>query len=151
VRDELGVSIEFHSGACRSSGCRDEQRASGLCSACQENTVAAPAGKTAVSITRSTDMLYFGSSASVEINGVKVASLGRGETYAADIAPGPTVVSVSSWSSPGASSYSFSAQRGKTYQLAVKPRGGNFAAAMVGGLVGQAVEGHGQFEIAPTP
>jgi hypothetical protein len=117
----------------------------------KKNTVAAPAGKTAVSITRSTDMLYFGSSASVEINGVKVASLGRGETYAADIAPGPTVVSVSSWSSPGVSSYSFSAQRGKTYQLAVKPRGGNFAAAMVGGLVGQAVEGHGQFEIAPTP
>jgi hypothetical protein len=112
---------------------------------------APPAGKTAVSITRSNDMLYFGSSASVEINGRKVASLGRGETYAGDIAPGPTVVNVSSWSSPGVSSYSFNAQRGKTYRLTVKPHGSNFAAAMVGGLVGQAVEGHGQFEIAPTP
>jgi hypothetical protein len=112
---------------------------------------AAPAGRTAVSITRSNDMLYFGSSASVEINGRKVASLGRGETYTGDIAPGPTVVNVSSWSSPGVSSYSFNAQWGKSYSLTVKPHGANFGAAMVGGLVGQAVEGHGQFEIAPTP
>src|SRR5947209_7642969 len=73
---------------------------------------AASAGKTTLSITRSSDMLYVAMSAAVEVNGQKVASLGRGETYTGVVAPGPTVVKVSNWSSPGASSYSFKAAPG---------------------------------------
>jgi hypothetical protein len=59
-------------------------------------------------------------------------------------------VSVSAWSSPGASSQRFNAEPGKTYRFAVSPRSENFAASMVGGFVGQAVEGGGAFQIVPV-
>ena len=96
-------------------------------------------------------MLYMAMSASVEVNGQKVASLGRGETYNGIVPPGPVEVRVSNWSAPGASSYSFKAVPGKTYRFTVGPRGGNFVATMAGGLIGSAIEGHGAFEIVPTP
>jgi len=112
---------------------------------------AASAGKTTLSITRSSDMLYVAMSAAVEVNGQKVASLGRGETFTGVVAPGPTVVKVSNWSSPGASSYSFKAVPGKTYRLTVSPHSGNFVASLAGGFVGAAIEGHGPFEIVPAP
>jgi hypothetical protein len=111
---------------------------------------AAPAGKTSVSITRSSDMLYMAMSASVEVNGQKVASLERGETYTGVVAPGPVEIRVSNWSAPGASSYSFKATPGKTYRFTVSPHGGNFVASLAGGLIGSAIEGHGAFEIAPA-
>lgn len=108
------------------------------------------AGRTTLSITRSTDLLYVAASASVEVNGKKVASLGRGESYTGDLGPGPTVVRVSAWSSPGASTYSFKAVPGKTYRLTVSPRSGNFVAGMAGGLIGQAIEAGGAFQIVPA-
>jgi len=105
--------------------------------------------KTTITVTRSTDSLYYAATPAVDVNGNKVADLRPGESYTGGIAPGATVVTASSWSSPGKSSYSFTAQPGKTYRLVVKPHSGNFLAVMAGGLVGQAIEGHGQFEIAP--
>ena len=112
---------------------------------------AAPAGDTTISITRSGDMLYVVKSAAVEVNGQKVASLDRGETYTAIVAPGSIELRVSNWSSPGASSYSFIALPGKTYRFTVSPRSGNFVATLAGGLVGSAIEGHGAFDIVPAP
>ena len=94
--------------------------------------------------------MYLAAPVSVELNGAKIAGIGRGETYTGGIAPGPAVVSVSAWSSPGASSQRFTAEPGKTYRFTVTPRGENFAAGMVGGLVGQAVEGGGAFQIVPA-
>ena len=112
---------------------------------------AAPKGRTTVAITRTDDFLYWSAPAAVEINGTKVASLSRGESYTGQISAGPTVVSVSTWASPGSSSYRFTAAPGKTYRMVVGPRGKNFAASMVGGLVGAAIEGGGAFEIVPAP
>ncbi|MGC2778417.1 MAG: hypothetical protein WA418_22555 [Bradyrhizobium sp.] len=111
---------------------------------------AAPKGRTTVAITRTNDFLYLAAPAAIEINGAKVASLGRGENYNGQIAPGPTAITVSTWSSPGSSSIRFTAVPGKTYRMVVGPRGKNFAASMVGGLVGAAIEGGGAFEIVPT-
>jgi len=88
--------------------------------------------------------------ASVELNGIRIASLGRGETYTSGAAPGPAVLTVSTWSSPGASSYRFTIEPGKTYRFTVSPRGANMAAGMAAGLIGQALEGGGAFEIAPA-
>ena len=108
---------------------------------------AAPKGSATVAITRSTDLLFLAAPAAIEINGTKVASLGRGESFNGPIAPGPTV---STWSTPGSSSYRFTAVPGKTYKMVVVPRTKNYAANVVGGLVGAAIEGGGAFEFVPT-
>lgn len=94
--------------------------------------------------------MYFGAPVTVELNGAKIASISKGETYTGGIAPGPAVVAVSAWSSPGASTYRFHAEPGKTYRFTVTPRGANFAVGMAGGLVGQAIEGGGAFDIKPV-
>jgi hypothetical protein len=89
-------------------------------------------------------------SAAVELNGTKIASLSSGETYTGPVAPGPAVVTVSAWQSPGKSSYSFTVHPGKSYRLEVTPRDESFAATMVGGVVGAAIEGGGMFRVAPA-
>ncbi|MGJ4971561.1 hypothetical protein ACQR1N_27310 [Bradyrhizobium sp. HKCCYLRH1073] len=111
---------------------------------------AAPKGRATVAITRTTDFLYLAAPAAIEINGAKVASLGRGESYSGSIAPGATTITVSTWSSPGSSNIRFTAVPGKAYRMVVGPRGQNFAASMMGGLIGAAIEGGGAFEIVPT-
>ena len=111
---------------------------------------AAPKGSATVAITRSTDLLFLAAPAAIEINGTKVASLGRGESFNGPIAPGPTEIKVSTWSTPGSSSYRFTAVPGKTYKMVVVPRTKNYAANVVGGLVGAAIEGGGAFEFVPT-
>jgi hypothetical protein len=116
-----------------------------------EDATAAPKGRASIAITRTDDFLYLAAPAAIEINGAKVASLGRGESYKGEIAPGPIAITVSTWSSPGSSSIRFTAAPGKTYRMTVGPRGKNFAATMVGGLVGAAIEGGGAFEIVPAP
>lgn len=113
--------------------------------------VPVPAAKATLVITRSTEMLYLGLAAAIEVNGEQVAKLERGETYTADVAPGEIELRVSGWSSPGASTFSLKAMPGKTYQFTVTPRGGNFVASMAGGLLGAAVEGHGPFEFVEAP
>lgn len=107
-------------------------------------------GQATISISRTNEFAGSAATASVELNGAKIASIGNGESYTGGIAPGPAVVSVSAWSSPGASTTRFTAEPGKTYRFMVTPRGENFAAGMIGGLVGQAVEGGGPFEIKPV-
>ncbi|WP_257166001.1 hypothetical protein [Bradyrhizobium sp. SRS-191] len=110
----------------------------------------APKGDATVEITRTTDFLYLGVNATVEINGAKVASLGRGESYSGPLPPGDTTIVVSAWSSPGSSNIHFDAEPGKAYRMVVGPRGNNFGASMVGGLIGAAIEGGGAFEIVPA-
>lgn len=107
-------------------------------------------GQATISITRTSEFAGAGAWASVELNGAKIASIGNGESYTGGIAPGPAVVSVSAWSSPGASSYRFTAEPGKTYRFIVSPRGDNIAAGLIGGVVGQAIEGGGPFGIKPV-
>lgn len=106
--------------------------------------------RTTVTITRTTDFLYLAAPAAVEINGTKVASLGRGESYNGPLVPGATTITVSTWSTPGSSKITFNAVPGKTYRMVVGPRGENFAANMLGGLIGAAIEGGGAFGIGPA-
>jgi hypothetical protein len=113
-------------------------------------TRAVAPGQAIISIARSNDLLYFAAPVSIELNGAKIASIEKGETYTGGVAPGPAVVSVSAWSSPGVSSYRFTAEPGKTYRFTVAPRGSNFAAGMALGVIGQAIEGGGPFQIIPT-
>ena len=107
-------------------------------------------GQATISITRSDELMYFGAPVTVELNGAKIASISKGETYTGGIAPGSADVSVSAWSSPGTSHHRFTAEPGKTYRFTVAPRSANFAAGMIGGLAGQAIEGGGAFEIKPV-
>ncbi|SMX60094.1 Conserved exported protein of unknown function [Bradyrhizobium sp. ORS 285] len=107
-------------------------------------------GPATVEITRTTDLLFMGVNATVEINGAKMASLGRGESYSGQLTSGETTITVSAWSSPGSSNIRFNAEPGKTYRMLVGPRGNHFGAAMVGGLLGAAIEGGGAFEIVPA-
>jgi hypothetical protein len=104
-------------------------------------------GQATISISRADEFMYSGGSVSVELNGAKVASIGKGESYTGGVDPGPAVVSVSAWASPGASHHRFNAERGKTYRFVVSAREANFAAGMIGGVLGQAIEGGGPFEI----
>ncbi len=108
-------------------------------------------GQASLTITRSSGMMYAAASAVVELNGTKIASLSAGETYTGPVAAGPAVVTVSAWQSPGRSSHSFTVQPGKAYRLEVSPRGESLAVAVVGGVVGQAIEGGGMFRITPAP
>jgi len=114
------------------------------------STRAIAPGQATISISRSDELLYFAAPVSVELNGAKIASIGKGESYTGGVAPGPAVISVSAWASPGTTSYRFTAEPGKTYRFTVSPRGANFAAGMAGGLLGQAIEGGGPFQIVPS-
>lgn len=59
----------------------------------------------------------------VEINGSRVASLGRSESYIGDIKPGPATIAVSSLLIPGRYVVNFKAEEGKKYRFSVVPRG----------------------------
>jgi hypothetical protein len=114
-------------------------------------TQAVAPGQATLSIMRSDDFLYMAMPVSVELNGAKIASIGKGETYTGGVAAGPAVVTVScAWASPGVASYQFTAVPGKTYRFTVSPRSANFAASIAGGVLGQAIEGGGPFQIVPA-
>ena len=107
-------------------------------------------GQASITITRSSDLLFVAAPAYVELNGSRIASLGRGETYSGGVPPGSATLTVSTWSTPGATSYQFNIEPGKSYRFTVSPRGENFGASMAAGLVGQAIEGGGAFKVAPA-
>jgi hypothetical protein len=109
------------------------------------------AGQASITITRTSDTLYFAAPATVELNGTKIASLGVGEAYTGGVGRGPAVLTVSAWSAPGSSSYRFAVEPGKSYRFTVSPRTEPMLAGMVGGLIGQAIEGGGPFQVAPSP
>lgn len=107
-------------------------------------------GEATISITRSKEFVASLATATVELNGAKFASLGNGESFTGGIPPGPVVLSATTWDAIGATRYSFTAQRGKTYRFVVEPRGENIAAGVIGGVVGLAIEGGGPFSIKPV-
>jgi hypothetical protein len=114
------------------------------------NALAVAPGQASLTITRSSSMLFTAASATVELNGTKIASLSSGESYTGPVAPGPVVVTVSAWQSPGKSSYSFTVQPGKPYRLEVSPRDESLAVTLIGGVVGAAIEGGGMFKVTPA-
>jgi hypothetical protein len=110
----------------------------------------ATAGHAKITITRPTEYGNALISATVKLNGVKIADLDHGQSYVGTVATGPAVLSVSSWTSPGESKYSLKIQPGGSYRFVVSNRTESFVAGLVGGLVGQALEGGGLFKIEPA-
>jgi len=102
--------------------------------------------------------MYLAAAASVDVNGERVANLGRGQSYTGAVVSGPAIVTVSAWSAPGQSSYRFTVEPGKSYRLLVTPRGEPLAAGVAGaavagpfaGLATEAAEGGGPFQVAPA-
>lgn len=112
--------------------------------------VAPPAGMATITITRSSDLMYFGAPAQIDVNGESVGSLAVGGNYSGSLRPGPVIIATSAWSAPGRYSVRFEAEPGKTYRFLISPRGEQMAAGLGGGLIGQVIEGGGPFKIAPV-
>jgi len=95
-----------------------------------------------LTISRSSDLMYVGAPASIDVNGTRVADLGVGQSQAVPIKPGPVVVMASAWSAAGNSTYRFNAESGKSYRVVVTPR--------VENTIFGAIEGGGPFKVAPA-
>lgn len=111
-------------------------------------------GQAALTISRTGGIYASGVSADVDANGGRIASLGRGETFSGGIKPGPVVLDVTCWSSPGHYIVRFNAEPGKRYAFEISPRDEQFGVAMIGGMVGVIAdsainaENSGAFKIA---
>ena len=111
-------------------------------------------GQAALTLSRTNGFYASGVSADINANGVRIASLGRGETFSGGIKPGPVVLSVTSWSGPGQYVVRFNAEPGKRYAFEISPRDEQFGIAVIGGMVGviadTAINGEnsGAFKIA---
>jgi hypothetical protein len=126
-----------------------------LCAGCATDNPApqafAPApGQASITIIRSSSLMYMGAPASVDVNGARVANLNVGQSYTGAVSPGPTAITVSAWSSPGASSFRFNVEPGKSYRFVVGPRSENTVSGMLGGAIGQSAEGGGPFQVSPA-
>ena len=97
------------------------------------------AGKVQLILTRTTSALYLAAPAMVKVNGQDVASLGRGESSTLTIAPGRTVVSVSTWSYPGSWTINLDAKAGQTYAIEIS-RGASFVPSFLLGPLGGVVD-----------
>lgn len=106
-----------------------------------------PAGKALITISRSTDLLYFAVPARVDLNGMRSASLSRGETFATVVDPGQITITTDAWSAPGRSTIRFNTQPDKHYRIEISPNGGAMWSGAALGLVGQAMEGNGPFQL----
>jgi hypothetical protein len=110
-----------------------------------------PAGMAQIVVTRSSDLLYLGAPATVEVNGERFADLAVAETRSVAVRPGSALVTVSAWSAPGRYTLRFNAEADRRYRLHVTPRSEQMAAGMAAGFVGQAIEGGGPFRVAAEP
>jgi hypothetical protein len=110
------------------AGCMTDQPA--------PSVIAGAPGMAMLTVSRPVAMYGLAVNAEVTLNGAHFASLGSSETYSASVPPGPAVLTVSCWCSPGSYTVKFDAETGKTYAFAVSPRGEQFAAGMAGAVVG---------------
>ncbi|SHJ65472.1 hypothetical protein SAMN05444159_1152 [Bradyrhizobium lablabi] len=121
------------------------------------SAVAIGPGQAAIAITRPS--AWYGAALAVDIdaNGSKIASLESGGSYTGPLPPGPVVLTVTSWSSPGRYVIRFNAQAGKRYAFVVSPRNEQMAATAIGGVIGLAAdtaangETSGAFQITAVP
>jgi hypothetical protein len=115
-----------------------------------------PSGQAQLVITRTDEFMYALVSPAIEVNGVKVAELARGQTYATAGPPGPVTVAVYHWQHPGRYRITINTQAGKTYRMIVSPRSESMYFGLVGGLAGITIdaivnENSGIFQIAAAP
>lgn len=106
-----------------------------------------PAGKSRLTITRTTDLLYLGAAARIDVNGSRIGEIGRGGATQTVVDPGRVTVSTDAWSAPGRFTIALNAQPNTDYLLEVSPRSDSMTAGMMMGLGGQAMEAGGPFQI----
>jgi hypothetical protein len=79
-------------------------------------------GKSRILVYRHEDNAYIATSARIDVNGVRIIELWRGEAYVVNVEPGKATVSVDAWSDPGHSFVSFDTAPDTTYTFEVTPR-----------------------------
>lgn len=97
-------------------------------------------GGARLTLTRTTDVLYFAATAIVRVNGKQVASLGRGESATVTIAPGANKVAVDAFLQPGSFVLDLHARPGGNYAIEISPRGESYASVVVFGLAGVLID-----------
>jgi hypothetical protein len=116
-----------------------------------------PRGQAGITITRPSGFYGMLVPADIEANGTKIASLDKGAAYSGSVPAGPVTLTVTCPCDFGHYTIHFNAQAGKRYAFEVSPRNEQYAAVVVGGLVGYvadaAVNGEqaGTFKIVEVP
>ena len=95
-----------------------------------------PAGKARVMIERPSSVLYAAASATIELNGQKVASVGSGGSAVFDVPAGANKIAASAWSYPGTWTLPLEAKAGQTYKVIVEARGASFGPGLLGPVGG---------------
>jgi len=112
------------------------------------------AGGATIVVTRADERLNWALDANIEVNGQPFVKLAKGATYRGGVRPGPTVITVNHWSTPGKYSVKFTAQPGRSYRFVVSSREEQMWAGALFGLSGiflDAVvnENSGTFKLEP--
>jgi hypothetical protein len=117
-----------------------------------------PPGQATVIIRRADSFQGSLITADVDANGVRFASIANGATFTGGINPGPVILSVSKWSTPGQYVVRFNAVAGKRYAFEISPRSelaiAGIAAGMVGVVADTVINGEntsGPFKIVQVP
>lgn len=104
------------------------------------SAVSVPKGQSKLVISRSSDFMFIGVQASIDVNGVRVAQLWRGEGYATAMQPGKIVLSTDAWSTSGRYQSHFNMEADREYIFEVAPRGEHFSTLTLFGVLGSAIE-----------
>ena len=88
--------------------------------------------------------LYLARKAPVDINNKQVGACAYGGFFYLDIPEGRHSIKTEIWDMPGECELFLNAESGSTYYLQVDPRMESFTAFMLGGIVGNAIEGSGK-------
>lgn len=102
------------------------------------SAVSVPKGQSKLSISRNSDFMFIGVQARVDVNGVRVAELWRGESYAAAIQPGKVVLSTDAWSTAGRFQAHLNIDADREYVFEIGPRGEHFSTLTNFSLLGPA-------------
>jgi hypothetical protein len=88
--------------------------------------------------------LFRGRSAPIDLDNKETGSCSYGGFFYRDISQGEHSIKTEIWDMPGECEVILHAQAGETYYFKVDPRDESFTAFMLGGVVGNAIEGSGK-------
>jgi hypothetical protein len=97
-----------------------------------------PVSRGQASITISRPNGWYGAAVAVDIdaNGARLASIKAGGSFTGPVAPGPIVLTATTWSSPGRYTIRFNAEPGKRYAFEVTARDEQIVVGAAFGLIG---------------
>lgn len=87
---------------------------------------------------------YAGRAVAIKLNGEALGSCDYAGFNVFDIAAGKHILSVDIWDSPGVCNLDIEVNGGNEYYYEVSPRSGNLLGALLGGLIGTAIESSGK-------